>query len=215
MKRIFDLIVSSACIILLLPILLLVSLILLCTGEHKIFYRQARIGINHKVFYIYKFATMLEKSQTMLGGNITTINDYRVLPFGKLLRLTKINELPQLLNVINGTMSCVGPRPLTEDLWRLYSDEYKQLSKNIIPGITGLGSIYFRGEEKILPKEAKAAYEYYANHISPAKEAMETWYINNKSLILDIKICFLTFISILFGTNNFIFKKLSFKIYEY
>jgi len=156
---------------------------------------------------------MLEKSSLMNGGNITTVNDYRVLPVGRVLRNTKINELPQLLNVLNGTMSFVGPRPLTSDLWNLYTDEFKELSWNTAPGITGLGSIYFRDEEKILPKEANTAYEYYAKHITPRKEAMETWYIKNQNLILDLKICFLTLIAVLFGSSNVVFKKLSSKIY--
>ena len=113
MIRFFDLLFSSAAIILLFPLLLPLAFLLLFSGEHKILYRQKRVGLNGVTFNLLKFATMLENSPNLPGGDITSGNDPRVLPLGKFLRKTKLNELPQLINIILGDISLVGPRPLT------------------------------------------------------------------------------------------------------
>ena len=112
--RFIDLCFSSLGLIILLPLFLAVAILLKFTGEGDIFYLQERIGLNGKTFFIIKFATMLRNSPNIGSGTITSKNDSRILPVGKILRKTKINELPQLLNVLFGDMSIIGPRPHVE-----------------------------------------------------------------------------------------------------
>ena len=176
-------------------------LILWCTGEHYIFYRQKRRGKDGKPFFIIKFATMLLDSPNMKGGTITTRNDPRVLPFGKYLRKTKINELPQIFNVLNGTMSIVGPRPLSEEGFHCYSEEMRNRIYRILPGITGLGSLIFRDEEKYLSRE-KDPKAFYREKIIPYKGALELYYQEHMSLATDCKIIFLTAWIILFPASR-------------
>ena len=111
-KRFFDITFSLLAIILLSPILIPVIILLLLTGEHEVFYRQDRVGYKNKIFKIWKFATMLKNSPNMGDGDITKRGDPRITRVGKLLRQSKINELPQLINILTGDMSFVGPRPL-------------------------------------------------------------------------------------------------------
>ena len=113
MDRFFDILLSSLAISFFSIILLPVIIILRLTGEGEIFYLQKRIGKNNKEFYLLKFATMLKNSSKMQNGTVTIKNDPRVLPFGKFLRKSKINELPQLFNILKGDMSIIGPRPQT------------------------------------------------------------------------------------------------------
>ena len=150
LKRFLDILLSGIAIVILSPLLVPVMLILKCTGEHYIFYGQDRIGYRNKHFKILKFATMLLNSPNMAGGMYTTKNDPRVLPFGRFLRKTKINELPQIFNIFLGDMSIVGPRPLVDKTFAPYSDEVKAKIYNVKPGLTGIGSIVFRDEEALL-----------------------------------------------------------------
>jgi lipopolysaccharide/colanic/teichoic acid biosynthesis glycosyltransferase len=113
LKRIFDIVFSSIAILLVLPLFVPIIIILRFTGEGKVFYKQTRVGVDKKPFDLLKFSTMLENSSNMQGGDVTSANDPRVLPVGKILRKTKINELPQFFNILKGDMSLVGPRPTT------------------------------------------------------------------------------------------------------
>ena len=121
-KRFFDVIFSVILIILLLPIFIPVALILLFSDENQVFYMQNRVGYNNKEFKIFKFATMLKNSMKMGSGSITLRNDPRVTKFGSFLRISKINELPQVFNVLIGDMSFVGPRPLLRSTFDLYEN---------------------------------------------------------------------------------------------
>ena len=123
--RFLDLLMASLAILLLVPILFPVALVLKFTGEGEIFFRQFRVGRGGTHFTLYKFATMLKDSPNIGTGTITMTNDPRVLPFGRYLRKTKINELPQLLNVVFGDMSIIGPRPLTPQNFEAYPQEMK------------------------------------------------------------------------------------------
>lgn len=143
-KRFLDIILSGVAIIVLSPLLIPIMIILKCTGEHYIFYGQTRIGLNNKKFKIWKFATMLLNSPNMTGGLHTTHGDPRVLPFGRFLRKTKINEIPQIFNIFLGDMSIVGPRPLVDKTFAPYSEEVKAKIYTVRPGLTGLGSVVFR-----------------------------------------------------------------------
>jgi len=192
MKRFFDIISSAAAISILFPLLLPVMIILRFTGEGYIFYSQKRVGKGGGVFDLLKFATMLKDSPNMAGGDITTGRDPRVLPLGRFLRKTKINELPQLFNIFKGDISVVGPRPLTPKNFDYYNEEVKEAISSLKPGLTGIGSIVFRDEESILANSAKAPIDCYREDISPYKGQLEIWYRNNQSFITDMKLIFLT-----------------------
>ncbi len=199
-KRFFDILSASIACIILSPLLIPISIALLLTGEHYVFYLQDRIGFKNKLFSIYKFATMLKNSPNMGTGAITVRNDPRLLPLGGFLRKTKINELPQLLNVIFGHMSVVGPRPLMNVSFKLYNENVQQNIYKVRPGITGIGSVIFRDEEKMV-SEADDKNAIYAK-IFEYKGALELWYQQNQSFVTDVKIIFLTAYSIVFANNQ-------------
>lgn len=200
-KRFFDICIALFALFALAWLLLPCMLILLYTGEHYVFYYQERIGKGGKPFKIIKFATMFLNSPNMPGGTITTRNDPRVLPFGKFLRMTKINELPQIFNVLNGTMSIVGPRPLVKEGYELYPEHIKSEIYNITPGVTGIGSLIFRDEEKYL-SQTDDPKKFYRDCIMPYKGELEMWYQNQMSLITDLKIIFTTAWVILFPKSS-------------
>ena len=136
-------------------------------------------------------------------GSITLKDDFRVTKIGKILRKTKVNELPQLLNILKGDLSVVGPRPILESDWNLYSLEIKNMIYNVKPGLTGIGSIVFRDEESIMSKVKKGDLnEYYKNVIAPYKGELEKWYQINRSFSLDFKLIILTALVIVFPNNN-------------
>tara|TARA_X000000368_G_C22981896_1_gene690302 strand:+ start:631 stop:1305 length:675 start_codon:yes stop_codon:yes gene_type:complete len=181
MERFFDIFLSALGLLVFSPLLIFVALILRFSGEGEIFFLQERVGRNRKVFNIFKFATMLKDSPKIGTGTISIKNDPRVLPVGKILRRTKINELPQLLNILVGDMSIVGPRPLTSKSFDFYSFDSQQVIKTVKPGLSGIGSIVFRGEEDII-NSSKASSNFYENVIAPYKGQLEEWYVLNKSL---------------------------------
>jgi lipopolysaccharide/colanic/teichoic acid biosynthesis glycosyltransferase len=197
-KRFIDILLSFVTLVILLPLLLPVCIILLLTGEHEVFYFQKRIGYKNRPFYIWKFATMLKDSPNMNLGLITIRNDPRVTSAGKLLRITKINELPQIINILKGDMSIVGPRPLVDKTFNPYPDHVKAAIYNIKPGLTGIGSIIFRDEEKLLSKCGMDPKEFYESQILPAKGELELWYQKKMGLVVDCKIIILTASVILF-----------------
>ena len=199
--RFFDIFFCLLAIIFLLPLLIFVVVLLKFTGEGEIFFTQTRIGRNGKVFNLYKFATMLKNSPNMATGTITIKDDPRVLPIGKLLRRTKINELPQLINVLNGDMSLIGPRPMTSQTFGAYSKKCQETLKSVRPGLSGIGSIFFRNEENILIN-MESSVEFYNDVIAPYKGALEEWYVENRSMGLYFKLIFLTFLVVLFPSSK-------------
>lgn len=199
-KRITDLLIATIALILLSPLLVPSIIILLFTGEHEVFYFQKRIGYKNRLFNIWKFATMAKNSPNMGTGEITLRNDSRVTKFGKILRMTKINELPQIVNVFKGDMSIVGPRPLMEVSFKLYPEYVQQVIYNCKPGMTGIGSLIFRDEEKLV-SDAEDPKAMYAA-IYPYKGALELWYQKNASIYTDFMIIFLTAWSILVPKNQ-------------
>ena len=204
LKRFIDLLIATIALILLSPVFIVVTFILLLTGEHEVFYSQKRIGYRNKPFRIWKFATMYKNNSFTGSKEITLRNDPRVTRFGRILRMTKINELPQIINVYKGEMSIVGPRPLMEVSFNLYSAEVKKLIYNSKPGITGIGSLIFRDEEKTV-SEAADPQKMYAS-IYPYKGELELWYLQNASTITDTKIIFLTAWGIFFPNNTLCLK---------
>ena len=191
MERFFDIFLSSIAIFLLSPLLFFVILILKLSGEGEIFFLQERIGKGNKTFKLYKFATMLKNSPNIGTGTITIKDDPRVLPIGKILRKTKINELPQLLNILFGEMSIVGPRPLTAETFSAYSQEIQEAVSLVKPGLSGIGSIIFRDEENII-SDASVSSSYYKNIISPYKGVLEKWFVLNKGKYVYFMTIFIT-----------------------
>jgi lipopolysaccharide/colanic/teichoic acid biosynthesis glycosyltransferase len=179
---------------------------LLATGEHYVFYFQERIGFKNKKFFIWKFATMLKNSPNMTGGLHTTRRDPRILPMGGFLRKTKLNELPQLINILKGDMSVIGPRPLVDKTFAPYPDHVKAQIYNSKPGLSGIGSIIFRDEEKLLTETTMDKSEYYAQFISPYKGELELWYQKHLSFKTDILLIFLTVWVILSPESQLPFK---------
>jgi len=205
-KRIIDFILAFIALTILSPILIPVIIALLITGEHYVFYFQKRIGYKNKPFYIWKFATMLKNSPNMGNGTLTVRKDPRVLPVGRFLRKTKINELPQVINVLLGNMSIVGPRPLDEKGFEKYPPHIKKSIYNVIPGITGIGSIVFRDEELLISKAQGDKHEYYRKHISPYKGELEMWYQQHLSFYTDFMLIFLTAWVIISPESNLVYK---------
>lgn len=205
-KRFFDLILSSLAILILTPFLIPVILGLLVSGEHHVFYLQERIGLKNKKFKIYKFATMLKNSPNIGSGLHTTIDDPRILPMGSFLRKTKINELPQLINIFLGTMSIIGPRPLVDKTFEPYSDFVKKNIYKIKPGLSGIGSIIFRNEEVLLTNSKIPLDQYYKKFISPYKGQLELWYQKKISFYTDFMIVFLTIWIVLFPDSNLVYR---------
>jgi len=194
MPRIIDVLLSLLALLVLLPLFIPIVFILILTGEHKVFYLQTRVGYKNKDFKIIKFATMLSNSANMGSGSLTLKNDPRVLPFGSFLRKTKINELPQILNIIIGDLSIVGPRPQMQVDFEKYSDDVQGKIYNVRPGLTGIGSIIFRDEESLisLAAENENPHDFYKRVIAPYKGELEIWYHSHRSVFLDSQLIFMT-----------------------
>ena len=191
MTRILDIIFSAIAIAILLPILLPIMILLKLTGEHYIFYMQPRVGRHGKQFPLLKFATMLKDSPNLPGGLYTSENDPRMLPMGKFLRKTKINELPQLLNILAGDMSIIGYRPTVKEHFSHYPKEARQKLSKSRPGLSGIGSIVFRNEEEILQQvEDKDAF--HRDVITPYKAELECWYVKHRNIFMYFKMIELT-----------------------
>ncbi len=205
-KRALDIFIAITALLLLLPLFLPLMLILRLTGEGEVFYSQERVGYKGKKFKLLKLATMLKNSPNLGTGTITTKNDPRVLPLGRLLRKTKINELPQIFNVLKGDMSIVGPRPQTEECFRYYPEKDREKIYLSKPGITGIGSIVFRNEEEIVARSGKDYARSFREDVQPYKQALELWYLAHQSLLVDLKLIFLTAFVILFPETTLHYK---------
>lgn len=205
MQRLFDILFSGLALILLSPLLVPIVIVLRFSGEREIFFFQERIGKNGKPFKLFKFATMLKNSPQIGTGTVTVKNDPRVLPIGKFLRKTKINELPQLLNIFWGDMSFVGPRPLTHQTFFAYNDEMQQVVKSVLPGLTGVGSIIFRCEEEILAGN-HASFDFYKDTIAPYKGQVEKWYTENGGLYVYFALILITGWVVFMPSSNLIWR---------
>ena len=202
-KRIFDIILSVLAILILLPLLIPVMVILKLTGEGYIFFKQERVGLDAEPFNLLKFATMFKESPNMKGGNITANNDPRILPFGKFLRKHKINELPQIINVLFGDMSIIGRRPTVREHFDFYDNVTKNIISKYKPGLSGVSSIVFKDEEQYFKgKTPEENIKYYRENIAPFKGELELWYCQNQSIIFDILLIIVTISSLLFPASN-------------
>ena len=208
MQRVLDIIFSSLGLVILCPLLIIIACFLRVTGEGEIFYTQIRNGKNGKPFRLLKFATMLKDSPNIGSGEITINNDPRILPLGKFLRKSKINELPQLCNVFIGSMGLVGPRPMVPNTYSSYSINAQETLNTVRPGLSGIGSIIFRDEEKLLDGKVDPI-KFYNNHITPYKSKIEIWYVENNSIWLYFKIIFVTVWVVLFPNSKIVNKAFS------
>lgn len=190
--RIFDLILASILFIMLFIPITMIALIIKLTSKGPIIYKQLRTGYKERDFYIYKFRTMAVGSDKT--GSITIGNDKRITKIGKILRKTKIDEFPQLINIFKGEMTFVGPRPDTPE----YSKYYKKYNSNyfdLMPGITGKASIYLSNEEELMAK-VKNPKIFYIEEIIPKKVELNNYHLNNFNIIDNFKIMIETVIKV-------------------
>jgi len=188
-KRVFDILFSTIGLILISPVLLMLALFISIDSKGGIFYKQVRIGKNLKPFQLYKFRSMsigADKIGLLTVGN----NDSRITKIGYYLRKYKLDELPQLINVIIGNMSIVGPRPEVEKYVKLYNKEQLHVL-SVKPGITDWASIKYVNENEILAK-SEHPEKTYINEIMPAKLKLNLAYVAHHNLGVDIKIILLT-----------------------
>jgi len=205
MQRLFDILFSFLALVLLCPVLLPLMAILRVTGEREVFFRQSRIGLMGNNFMVYKFATMLKDSPTMGSGTVTLRRDPRILPLGHFLRSSKINELPQLLNILKGDMSLIGPRPQTERCFFAFPEIARQKIVMVRPGLSSIASIVFRNEEEMMDANASPDI-FYDTVIMPYKGELEIWYVDNKSLYYYFLLIFLTIFVIFYRSSSIIYR---------
>ncbi|MFZ0731077.1 MAG: sugar transferase [Candidatus Sulfotelmatobacter sp.] len=194
-KRIFDIAVSSVALVMLTPLFGILAVLVKITSRGPIFYRQARVGRDGRTFQLVKFRSMFVNSDRN-GLLITSAGDRRITPFGRILRSSKMDELPQLWNVVWGEMSLVGPRPEVA----LYVDSYSAQQRDVLtirPGITDWASIAYREEEKVLASRTDPDL-YYREVILPDKIELNRKYLNQMSFSHDLRLLFHTIAIVLF-----------------
>jgi len=187
-KRMIDFFFSSVMLLLLWPFFLLVSLMISCQSPGPVFYRGVRTGLHGKPFRIYKFRTMVQDAERK-GGPSTALNDPRITRIGRFLRKYKLDELPQLMNILLGEMSFVGPRPQVEKYTRLYTPE-EQIILAVKPGLTDYASIHFIHLDAILGDED--VDEKYLRDVEPEKNRLRIQYARNPSFWTDMTILYRT-----------------------
>lgn len=194
MKRLLDITASFTGIILLLPFFILVALLIIIDNPGSVFFRQERVGRNGKPFVMWKFRTMVPDAAKK-GSAITGSGDSRITRVGRILRLTKIDELPNLINVLTGDMSLVGPRPELPQFFENLSDEEK-LILTVRPGITGPTQLRYISEEEMLaPVNID---ENYAESVLKDKLKSDIRYVKQRTFLRDIGLIFATFFAIAF-----------------
>lgn len=191
-KRAFDVLVASVGLIILSPLLIGVAIAIKLTSPGPIFYRARRVGKDGREFYVYKFRSMVIDADK-IGPAVTGAIDPRITPIGRTVRRTKLDELPQLLNVIRGEMSLVGPRPESPKYVALYTETQRQVLR-VRPGITSPASIAYRHEEQLL---TGTDWETdYIQTVMPAKLALDLEYAQNPNLAYDLRLIFQTFVAL-------------------
>ena len=199
MKRTFDVVFATIAFSLLSPLFLLGSLLAKLQSRGPVFYKSKRVGKDEAVFEMYKFRTMVVNADT-LGGSLTTYRDTRITPIGRFLRSTKIDELPNLINVIKGEMSLIGPRPEAPNYVKYYTEIQKQVLL-VKPGITGPSQLANRDEEKKL-KGQQDAEHYYITELMPKKLTLDLHYVATQSIATDIRWLLKTFWVVIFPTRR-------------
>ncbi|ARU59502.1 sugar transferase [Oleiphilus messinensis] len=204
MTRLLDITLACLALILFAPIMVLIILVLRFSGEGEIFFVQDRVGKQGNMFKLLKFATMLKNSPNMGTGTVTLQNDPRILPVGQFLRRSKLNELPQLWNILVGDMSVVGPRPQSKRCFDVFPESTRRSIVKVRPGLSGIGSILFSDEERLLAGERSE--DFYDTVIAPYKGAVEEWYIVNQSLRIYILIIVATLLVFIIPSKRFVWR---------
>ncbi len=189
-KRFFDIVFSMLGLIILSPFFIIIAILIKSTSRGEVFFRQTRVGIHGKYFRIHKFRTMVVNAES-LGLKITVGDDVRITSIGKFLRKYKLDELPQLIDVVLGTMSLVGPRPEVPEYVELYPEEVKKIVLSVRPGITDWSSIIMIDESEQLAKNSDPKTSYI-NDIMPKKLAYAVKYVKNRSFFQDCLIILAT-----------------------
>ena len=196
-KRLFDLTISILLIVTVLPLLIVIAIAVKVTSRGDVLYRGLRVGLNNKGFYIFKYRSMVLNAESK-GGYSTAMDDQRLTKIGRILRRYKLDELPQLINVVRGEMSLVGPRPQVF----YYTDKYKGDQKLILsvkPGITDFASLYFSDMDLILGQ--RNVDKKYEDEIEPIKNILRLRYVKERTFFLDIRILIETAFTII-GIKN-------------
>jgi lipopolysaccharide/colanic/teichoic acid biosynthesis glycosyltransferase len=188
-KRAFDIVAALVGLVLLSPLLFAVSVVIKLDSPGPVFFRQERIGRRFRPFLIYKFRTMVQEAP-QLGGPITFGADPRITRVGRILRKTKIDECPQLINVLKGEMSLVGPRPEVRQYVEMFRSQYEEILQ-VPPGITDPASLYYRDEAELLGRAADPAEEY-VRCVLPQKLQLAREYVKRSSLLFDVTLIFKT-----------------------
>ena len=194
LKRCFDILLSLLALILFSPLFLICALAIKTTSRGPVFYKGKRVGKGGEVFLMHKFRSMVPNADQM-GTDLTPHGDPRVTGVGKLLRRAKIDELPQILDVVRGKMSLVGPRP-ESPLYARYYDQRQKRVLDVKPGIVGPTQIKYRHEELIL-KDKENPDDYYIRELMPRKLDMDLDYVENRGFLLDIKVIFRTLLAVI------------------
>jgi len=205
MIRIVDIFLSGLSLLIFSPLLIPLAVALRFTGEGEIFFRQKRIGREGKHFGLIKFATMLKDSPNIGTGTVTVKDDPRVLPLGKVLRKAKINELPQLLNIFFGDMAIIGPRPQTQRCFDAFPVNSQKEIIRVRPGLSGIGSIIFRGEEEMMHANSDPG-KFYDHMIMPYKGILEEWYVQRQSFWVNIQLIALTMWVVAFPRSGVVWR---------
>ena len=198
-KRTFDILFAIIGLLLLSPLFLLGTLLAKLQSKGPVFYKAKRVGRGEVIFEMYKFRSMVANADT-LGGCLTTYRDTRITSIGRFLRWTKLDELPNLINVIKGEMSLIGPRPETPDYVKHYTETQKQVLQ-VKPGMTGPSQLANRDEEKKLKGQADAEH-YYITELMPKKLALDLHYVATQSITTDIGWLLKTFWVVIFTSRR-------------
>jgi lipopolysaccharide/colanic/teichoic acid biosynthesis glycosyltransferase len=199
-KRTFDVLFATIGLLILSPLFLLSSLLAKCQSKGPVFYKAKRVGKGEVIFEMYKFRSMVTNADT-LGGGLTTYRDARITCIGRFLRWTKLDELPNLINVIKGEMSLIGPRPETPDYVKYYTETQKQVLQ-VKPGMTGPSQLANRDEEAKLKGQPDAEH-YYITELMPKKLALDLHYVATRSIANDIGWLLKTFWVVIFTSRRF------------
>ncbi|MFA5095647.1 MAG: sugar transferase [Candidatus Paceibacterota bacterium] len=196
MKRLFDAIFSFLGLVLISPLLLAVAILVKFSSPGPVFYHGERIGRNGKPFRIFKFRTMVLNAES-LGGPSTAGDDPRLLKIGPFLKRYQLDELPQLINVIKGEMSLVGPRPEVKEYVDIMPEEEKKIILSLRPGMTDLASLWNFHEGEVL-KGSQDPEKTYMEKIRPTKTKLQLEYVKNRSFLLDLKIIVKTILKVFY-----------------
>jgi lipopolysaccharide/colanic/teichoic acid biosynthesis glycosyltransferase len=198
LKRTFDIIISSLSLVVLLPLIIIIAVVIKISDSGPVFYRAKRVGRNGEIFLMYKFRSMIVNAEKS-GPSSASISDIRITRTGRFLRKYKLDELPQLFNVLIGEMSIVGPRPEEKKFTDLYIGEEKSIL-TLKPGITDWASIWNSNEGEIL-ENSEDPDKTYMEHIRPEKIRLQLEYVKNHKFFIDLQIVFLTIRKLLGGNN--------------